>query len=71
MANQAWLLEQTEGKLYNTLHQVFGPDLLHDGLFLTRRTRNMDTWTDEEIAAEDTFATLAGRMASQDGFDFV
>ena len=69
MANQAWLLEQTDGKLYNTLHEVFGQlldtDLLHDGLFLTSRTRNMATWTDEGIAAEDTLATLAGRMATR------
>ena len=63
MANQAWLLEQTEGKLYNTLHEVFGhlldTDLLQDGLFLTSRTRNMGTRTNEETAAEYTLATLA------------
>ena len=69
MANQAWLLEQTEGKLFNTLHEVFGQlldtDLLQDGLFLTSRTRNMATWTNEEIAAEDALAILAGRMATR------
>ena len=69
MTNRAWLLEQTEGKLYNTLHEVFGQlldtDLLQDGLFLTSRTMNMATWTDEAIAAEDTLATPAGIMATR------
>ena len=69
VANQNWLLEQTEGKLYSTLWEVFGqlldPEMLHDGLFMTNRTVNVTSWSEEEIDAEDTLANLAGRMATR------
>ena len=69
VASQKWLLEQTEGKLYSTLWDVFGqlldPEMLHDGLFMTNRTVNVTSWSEEAIDAEDTLANLAGRMATR------